>query len=173
MTGHDILVAASALIFLSAALVCLSIVRQLGPSDYTEGRSAPWSTRLCFGVAFLGLAWRGLSLLFPGEATDPAKLSPNVLTTALICLGFATFILDMVLRDRNPPPLVQRFLRMAARKGLTEDEAVSLAMEAPVPGHILPGHINRCGRRTRVIVVTGAVGVLMGLALVLTWAVAT
>lgn len=173
MTGHDIMVATTALTFIGAALVCLAIVRQLGPSDYTGGRSAPWLTRLCFGLAFLGLMWRGLSLMFPGAALDVANMSPNVLTTALICLGGATFILDVVLRDRNPPPLVQRFLRVVERRGLSDGETIDLAMVAPVAGYELPGRINRCIRRTRLVVVAAAVTVLAGLAGVLVVAVAT
>lgn len=166
MNAHDLAVILTGLLFLADAAVALAIWRLLGVTFHTK-TTAPWPVRGFFFAAVFVLGWRSLSLLFPGAAMQTNLMSPAVPATAAVVLGLEVFILDVVMRDRAPPPLVERLLQLVQRQGADADTIAAVAFAAPVPDHVLPGEVSRCSRGERVVVLAICALVLVGVGLAL------
>lgn len=151
MTLHDLMVTATGLVFLAAGVFNGMTFQLLGRA-YENKLSVPFWLRLPFVLIGLVLSGRGVSLIFPGPALRVDQMSPWVPGTALAVLVLSGIILDFVLRERAPPPLVERFLRLALRRGIAPETVAALAMDLPTASYRLGGRINRCGRKTRLIV---------------------
>ena len=166
MTAHALMVAVTGLIFVASGLVLLAVARLLGRTFYNKPSAPWWGRGLVFGAA-LGLVWRGVTFLFPGELVSVETMSAVVPLEAVIVLGLCLFTLDWVLRERDPPPLVERVLRLFARRGASDGEIIQATLALPVTPYAAGRPVNRCGRRMRLTVLIAAGMLLAGVAIVM------
>lgn len=146
------------LTYIAASMSLAVVVRLLGPTYHTKV-TAPWPVIGFFFVSSAGMLWRGVTLLFPGRMVDTSGMSLIAPSTALIVLGLSLFILDFIMGDRSPPPLFDRYFSWAVRRKLDEDLIVRAAFDLPPAMHTAApagAQINRCGRKQRLFVLTGA-----------------
>lgn len=169
MNAHTAMVIATGLMFVASSMSLGVVVRLLGPTFHTKV-TAPWPVVGFFFLASAGLFWRGVTFLFPGDLVSTDRMTPIVPLEALIVLGLSIFILDWVMGDRAPPPLLFRYFGWAIRPRLSDERLAQLAFDLPPALHVAApadAQINRTGRKTRLFVLTaGALVILAALGLI-------
>lgn len=151
INGHSLIVAGTGSLFIISAMLLLAVTRLMGPTYHTKVNGRPWTIAFFFVCAAI-LFWRASTILFPGEIVDVSKISWVAPAEAAVVLGLCTFILDVILRDRAPPPLLERLLGL--RRLDNEHEIITLAMNTPPALHANPApaqYIAKISRRTRIM----------------------
>ncbi|KQS55885.1 hypothetical protein ASG17_07495 [Brevundimonas sp. Leaf363] len=114
--SHGAWVTLTGLLFLGAAGVMTVVFRILGPTYHTR-ISASWLHR---GVVFAMAAFfvvRGATLIWPGRLVRVDHMSPLLPAGALVALVMSLLILDLVQRERSPPPWSVMVMRLLAVLG--------------------------------------------------------
>ena len=162
MIAAQLIVVLTGLLYVGASMALGVVVRLLGPTYHTKV-TAPWPVIAFFALAAALLLWRGVTILFPGHLVDTTGMSLVATATAAVVVGLTLFILDFVMGDRSPPPLFSRYFGWAVRHGLDDAIIASTFDKAPAMHLAAPpaAQITRCGRKTRLFVLTSAAAVIL------------
>lgn len=163
MNPHTAMVIATGLMFVASSMALGVVVRLLGPTFHTKV-TAPWPVIGFFFIASAGLFWRGVTFLFPGDLVSTDQMSLIVPLEAAIVLGLCVVILDWVMGDRAPPPLLFRYFGWAIRPRLSDERLTDLAFTLPPAMHVAAppeAQISRTGRKTRLFVLTGGALIIL------------
>lgn len=160
-TAHGLMIILTALVYFAAAGVVAQIGRLLSPS-YGTRMSANWFWRGVLWVAAVILFARGVTLLWPGRAFAVGSLTPVVLGTGLVILGFALWKLDEVMRENAPPPWSVQLMRIVAVTGI-DGLMTRTAMTLPPAsyGDLPPSDEPDAGQRPRMLMMGAAVLVIV------------
>lgn len=155
------------MLWLTSASVLLEVSRILGPTYHTK-RTVHWIWR-CF--AWVGAAIffvRGMTLLFPGDLIEPSRVSAVAPWSASAVLGVCLALLDLIMRERSPPPWSVTALRLVSLLGLSGPVKVAaMSLPAAAVGDLPPAEEPRRARMSRLPVLIGAVLVIVVIAVFL------
>lgn len=130
MTLQQAIALYSGLTYLAAAGVCVPILKVLGPQYPSRVTAPKWF--ICVGAVYMAvLFFRGMTILFPGQIVTLSAISWVSPLKATADLMLMIVLLDVVLRWRSPPPLIERLITIAARHGVSDQGLVKMAFEAP------------------------------------------
>lgn len=136
MNPHDLMIILTGLLAICSAMALAVTGRLLGPDYDGQMTVGPWSrfvVWLLSGVAAL----RGLSYLFPVDLTAIQMTSVMAPIEAAGFLVLTLMVLNFVMADRAPPPLIERLMRMAGVR-LTDRQLIDLTMGLPVVEYAKP-----------------------------------
>lgn len=130
MTLQQAIALYSGLTYLAAAGVCVPILKVLGPQYPSRVTAPKWF--ICVGAMYMAvLFFRGMTILFPGQIVTLSAISWVSPLKATADLMLMIVLLDVVLRWRSPPPLIERLITIAARHGVSDQGLIKMGFEAP------------------------------------------
>lgn len=133
MNPHDLMVVFTGLCFLLASMALAVTGRLLAP-DFSGNITVRPKWRFAFWLMSGVAALRALTLLFPADLVAVELMSVIMPLEAAGFLGLAVIVLNYVMADRAPPPLVERIMRMAGVR-LTDNQVIDLTLALPVVEH--------------------------------------
>lgn len=161
MNPHDLMVVFTGLCFLLASMALGATGRLLGP-DFKGNITVRPKWRFAFWLMSGVAALRSLTLLFPADLVAVELMSMIMPLEAAGFLSLAVIVLNYVMADRAPPPLVERIMRMAGVR-LTDNQVIDLTLALPIVEHAkAPADETAQDRRFRLRMAwVGVVTVLM------------
>lgn len=129
---HGAWVTLTGLLFLTAGALMTVVFKLLGPTYHTR-ISASWFHRavvLSIAVFFI---IRGATTIWPGRLVRVDHMSPLLPIGSMVSVAMALLLLDLVQRDRSPPPWSVMVLRVLALMGYDRFTAAA-AMHLPPAG---------------------------------------